>query len=261
MQFPKKDLEVIILNDGGNEFDDELNEFINEHGYKKYSQENSGPAAARNYGAKYAKGTYLAFLDDDCIPSSDWLSILLSCVKDAPTSLVGGKIENALGNNIFSEASQMILHYLYAAWEKNRTVSSFFTSNNMIIRKNLFDEIGGFDPNFRTSEDREFCTRWQSSGYQMQYVASAIVHHHHNLSFKSFWNQQRAYGNGLFFYNKKYQHTTKHKRRFESVSFYWNLLVFPFNKMGVYQGAKTSILLLVSQIAIFAGYMQSRFKK
>ena len=37
-------------------------------------QKNAGPATARNTGAAQARGRFLAFTDDDCAPSPDWLT-------------------------------------------------------------------------------------------------------------------------------------------------------------------------------------------
>src|SRR5438552_17841427 len=35
-----------------------------------------GPAANRNHGAKHARGEWLAFVDDDCLPDKGWLEAI-----------------------------------------------------------------------------------------------------------------------------------------------------------------------------------------
>ena len=51
---------------------------------------NQGPAAARNFGAIHARGRFLAFIDDDCVPSRSWLSSLFRVMSENPRVAAGG---------------------------------------------------------------------------------------------------------------------------------------------------------------------------
>ena len=55
------------------------------------SQANAGPAAARNYGARLARGAILLFTDADCAPAPDWAERMLAPFAD-PT-VAGAKGE------------------------------------------------------------------------------------------------------------------------------------------------------------------------
>ena len=57
-----KDYEVIVVNDGTK---DNSMEIVNKYPFKIINQENQGLSAARNNGAKKAKGEYILFLDSD----------------------------------------------------------------------------------------------------------------------------------------------------------------------------------------------------
>ena len=59
-----KDIEVVLVNDGSHE---DISEIIKKYSSKiiYLTQENKGPAAARNYGMSVAKGEYIAFEDSD----------------------------------------------------------------------------------------------------------------------------------------------------------------------------------------------------
>ena len=76
-----------------------------------YSQENSGPAKARNYGVEVAQGDYIAFTDDDCAPHSNWLANFMVHAKE--DVVLGGHTINAYRDNLYSEASQLLVHFIH----------------------------------------------------------------------------------------------------------------------------------------------------
>ncbi len=165
-------------------------------------QVNAGPASARNTGAQHAKGEILAFTDDDCIPTPQWLKEMAQSFNDAPTGLVGGWTINGLVNNLYSIASQMIVEVAYAYFLIRNSDLRFFSSNNMAISAKLFHESGGFNSSFRTSEDREFCARWIRQGHTLVYTPKAIVHHYHHLTLTAFCRQHFSYGRGAYQFHR-----------------------------------------------------------
>ena len=80
-----KELEVIIVNDGSPDnsekiIDKYVKKYQNFYGYKK---KNGGLSSARNYGIKYAKGEYIAFLDsDDYVRNDMYLKMYDKAVSD-----------------------------------------------------------------------------------------------------------------------------------------------------------------------------------
>src|SRR3990172_7747823 len=77
-------------------------------------QRNAGPASARNTGAAQARGEFLAFTDDDCRPAPDWLRGLALRLTQSPDCVIGGRTTNALPDNPYSSASQLLIDYLYS---------------------------------------------------------------------------------------------------------------------------------------------------
>ena len=73
--------EIIIVDDGSTDNTEEyVKQLIKKYSRPKihyYKQKNSGPATARNLGAKYAIGKYLAFTDSDCEPTKDWIKDII----------------------------------------------------------------------------------------------------------------------------------------------------------------------------------------
>src|SRR6266542_2885494 len=82
-------------------------------------------------GATRARGKYLAFTDDDCLPAPDWLQALTVRFDRPPDHLVGGRIINALPENPYSTAAQLLIDYMYARDNSDRHHANFFASNNL----------------------------------------------------------------------------------------------------------------------------------
>jgi GT2 family glycosyltransferase len=195
----REEYEVIVVDDGGSAaLEDTVAPFRERMAVRLLRQANAGPAAARNTGAAQARGRFLAFTDDDCIPAADWLDALGGPLRAVPHRLVGGRVRNALTTNPYSSASQTIIDLVYAYYNANPLRARFFASNNMALPAEPFRALGGFSPSFRTSEDRDLCDRWLGAGYPLAYAPDAVVDHAHELTLRAFWRQHLGYGRGAF---------------------------------------------------------------
>lgn len=196
---PAGGFEVIVINDGGNQGVDDVRQATTGAAItiRYAAQQHAGPAAARNTGADMALGMWLAFTDDDCVPSSGWLQAFERAIAAHPDALAGGVVQNAVSDSLFSEASQQLAGFV-AGWFDGAARERFFTSNNIAVRRAAFLEAGGFDARFGASagEDREFCDRWTAQGRESIQVPDAIVDHMHALSLRSFLRQHHGYGRG-----------------------------------------------------------------
>jgi glycosyltransferase involved in cell wall biosynthesis len=205
---PVGGFEVIIVDDGStHRIDDVRRPATGSASAVRYAaQSHAGPGVARNTGARMAAGTWLAFTDDDCEPSSGWLQAFERAIVAHPQALTGGVVRNAVSDSIFSEASQQLAGFV-SAWFDGAGRERFFTSNNVALARAAFLDAGGFDPTFGTGagEDREFCDRWSAQGRESMLVADAIVDHLHALSLRSFLRQHHGYGRGA--------RRFRHKRR------------------------------------------------
>jgi GT2 family glycosyltransferase len=225
-------------------------------------QLNAGPATARNHGAAKSQGKFLVFTDDDCTPTSNWLTVLEQRFTAAPECLIGGKTLNALPNNLYSTASQTLIDYLYAYYNSTAQQAQFFASNNFALSAELFRTLGGFDTTFplAAGEDREFCDRWLDQGYQMVYAPEVQIYHAHKLSLRSFWRQHFNYGRGAFCFHQIRSQRHVERIKVEPLSFYFNLLTYPLLVRSP-QPIFLSLLLLLSQIANISGFFWERYSQ
>jgi len=253
--FGRSRFEVIVVNDGGSS----VNDVIGDPGTAGISarqifQPNRGPASARNLGAASAKGRYVAFIDDDCIPSADWLTQLEKAVWQFPRALIGGTTINVLRDNSCSQASQSLVDYVYWYYnDESQNRTRFFASNNLTVDAAMFTAIGGFDESFRTAEDRDFCRTWKAKGWEFQHVPEVIVHHCHYLTLRSLQRQHFRYGRGALPYWKKAAERTSTRIKIEPLGFYAGMLLHPFSQR-VPKPAKVASLIFLSQIANAAGF-------
>lgn len=264
LDYPRTEFEVIIVDDGSQTplepvvlaVKDQLNlTFI--------KQANAGPANARNKGAKRAKGKYLVFTDDDCAPAPDWLSTLGARFATTPDVMIGGCAVNALPENLYSTASQVLIDYLYNYYNTGSEGAKFFASNNFALPTNLFHKLGGFDTSFplAAGEDRELCDRILHYGYNMVYAPEVRVYHAHELSLPKFWRQHFNYGRGAFCFHQLRTQRNSAPIKVEPLSFYFNLLTYPLSQTSKLPQLLLSTLLFISQVANVAGFFWERFNQ
>jgi GT2 family glycosyltransferase len=261
LDYPRDGFEVIIVDDGGKvPLEPLLRPVAKQLRMKVVWQPNAGPAAARNLGAGHATGDMLAFTDDDCAPASDWLRAFASAHAVTDTALLGGRTVNALRDNSYAEASQLIIDVVYGHYNRDASKAQFFASNNMAVPTELFRRVHGFDPGFRTSEDRDLCDRWQSEGHRLRYVPEAVIHHAHGLTLGSFWNQHAGYGRGAWLYHTARAHRGAGPFR-PDWSFYGTLLLSPLRNRSAREIARGYVLLLVAQVANASGCLKQAMKE
>ncbi len=255
---PGRCFEVIIIDDGSRmPLDNPVSRFKNVFDIVLIRQDRKGPAAARNKGAQIARGRYLVFTDDDCVPLKHWLSTIVKGFEKNPGCLVGGKTIILFPENNYSTASQLIIDFLYDEYNKDPENAKFFTSNNFAVQAKDFQELLGFAAEsfpFAGGEDRDFCARWLSQGRRMVYVPAAQVYHGNDLTLRSFIRQQYYYGRAARQYKRKMHGIAIPVKTTGPISFYKNLVLYPLKKKQGKNAVLQVFLLFLSQIFIVCGF-------
>jgi GT2 family glycosyltransferase len=225
-------------------------------------QQNAGPAAARNSGARAARGEYVVFTDDDCRPDPDWLRAIDATATRYPGCAVGGRVVNALGDGLCSTASQLLIEFLYDYYNVDETGGRFFITSNLALPIESFHRIGGFDVSFplAAAEDRDLCDRWQEAGLAMVYCEEAVIHHAHALDVRAFCRQHFNYGCGAFHLHRARARRGEQPLRVEPPHFYGRLVSYPLGRVEGLRAVALSALMALSQAVYVTGYFAERVR-
>lgn len=261
LQTSKDAFEVILVDDGSNvPLDAVVAPFRDRLDLVLIRQANAGPARARNVGVARARGTLLVFTDDDVEPLPDWLDLLSAKLRSTPNAMVGGWTENGLPGNMCSEASQLLVDYLYRVFRRGENLL-LLTTNNLAIRREDMARIEGFDENYplAAAEDRDLCDRWLEKGGRIVLVPEAKIHHFHRLTLWRFLRQHFNYGRGAWMFRLARARRRQAAISIEPSQFYKNLLLFPFQKHRGLGAWILVALMFLTQVANALGFFWEKF--
>lgn len=259
LNYPRDRFEVIVVDDGSAvPLEPAVIGFQERFPVRLLRQENSGPAAARNRGARESRGGYLAFTDDDCLPEPDWLGEIEKALQAAPGAVCGGRTVNGAPGNLPTQATQLLLDYLYERYNPAVTSGAFYPTNNMAVPRVRFMELGGFDERLRFGEDREFCYRWQAHGGPFRFAPQAVIRHSHPVGLGTFLRLHFLYGCGTGRFRSMCRLKGMSSPGYSSPLWYLGLLGYGFQREPGWRGGALSLLLAASQAASLAGVLYAR---
>lgn len=210
---PRDNFEVFVVDDGSNDGTAEILEhYPAPFDLTVMTQENTGPAGARNRGVRAANGEIVVFLGDDTVPESEFLAVHLRSHREA-----GGRKVAVLGYTGWPRERRVtpFLHHIneyglqfgYELIEDPDSVpfNFFYTSNISLPRRALL-EVGLFDTTFPDAawEDIELSYRLSQGGYVIVYRPGAVVRHHHAITFDSFRRRQERSGRAAAIFYRKH---------------------------------------------------------
>ena len=144
-----------------------------------------GVSGNRNTGAFHTRSELIAFLDDDVVAEPDWLSRLVAPFADPAVVGTGGGISpNWLRKrpSWFPDEFLWAVGGSYTGMPTETAPIRNVWSASMVVRRRVFDAVGGFRTGFGKDgdrarpEDTELCIRMGAHGYWM-YVPDAVIAH------------------------------------------------------------------------------------
>ncbi len=174
--YPKKLLEVIVINDGSTDSTLQIAKRYQKNGVKVIDKKNSGKADSLNAGLKIAKGEYVATLDSDSFIDKDAFKQMLGHFESKDVAAVTSVLRVYEPRNILQEFQKV--EYLYMVF--TRKLLSFMDSVTVtpgpmsLFRREVFRKVGDFDATCML-EDQEMAFRLQKNNYRIASSMSATV--------------------------------------------------------------------------------------
>lgn len=174
-------IEILIIDDNKN--NSHLSEEIKSYSKKEniiYIKQfgNCGACAARNLGVINSNGEFIAFLDDD----DEWLPSK-SC-EQIEVLKKGYGLVFSKGVNVYTNITERITPYgnndnfVQTPCFEDLLVKNYIgTTSQIMIRRECFFRIQGFDPKFYARQDYDFCLRI-SQHYKLYGINKILFKHY-----------------------------------------------------------------------------------
>lgn len=177
--------EIVLVDNGSvDETPDVLRRFREQASFpvKLVTEARAGLSNARNAGLAHCSADVIAFVDDDCYLQAGFLTTAVAEFRSDRFQYCGGRIllydasDSPTGCN-FQNEREIIPPRSFVPAGK-------IQGANMVIRREVFDKIGRFDPDFGAGtrfrcEDIELIGRASMAGFTGAHVPELVVYHHH----------------------------------------------------------------------------------
>jgi glycosyltransferase involved in cell wall biosynthesis len=170
--YPRDRYEVILVDNGGLPVPGRAGVIL-------LREPRPGSYAARNTGLAVARGDIYCFTDHDCMPIPEWLELGVRALE-APgaTGVVAGGIP--MVETCPPEVSPTAYNYMQViinhpgGFERDRRRA---VTANLIVRREVMEKVGRFDPTLFSGGDMEWGKRAQQLGFFANVVHEAKVIH------------------------------------------------------------------------------------
>ena len=176
-----KDLEIILIDDGST--DDSIRKMLpfagNDERIRLFAKKQEGVSATRNFGAELARGELIAFLDaDDCWRTDKLLQHhrLHEVYQglEASYAKIAFRSERADGK-LADPLTYSTVHYGSLRLDEVLSENPVCTTSNLVIKRETFLQMGGFEDGMNHAEDQEFLARFVDEGRKISGMDEWLV--------------------------------------------------------------------------------------
>lgn len=176
-------------------------------------QENRGIAGARNAGVARASGAYIAFLDADDIALPERIAVQAAFLENHPQyGIVYSRFQSFYDGH--PERFYSYRRRFYAGDIFRPLLHhSFICPSTVMMRRETFEVVGGFDKDFRDAEDWDLWRRLAYRGTYFGFLDKVLVHTRLRLkSLSGFHNQVRMKEMNLLSFEQMFNQMTAGER-------------------------------------------------
>jgi glycosyltransferase involved in cell wall biosynthesis len=199
------DLRVLVVDQSGDDFTYGLVKPLagSDDRIRYMHDDTVGLSHARNVGISRSDGDIVAFTDDDCVPSADWIdSLLAEFTANPDVDAVYGRslpydrpLRGERPVAVKEDSVRRIFRGKHNPWSVGH-------GNNMAFRRDVFAKVGLFDEAMgpgaalRNCDDADFTYRLLSAGLKAIYSPVPLVYHRQLRHGEDLWHLERDYGIG-----------------------------------------------------------------
>lgn len=174
-----------------------------------------GPAEKRDLCMEYGTGEVFAFIDDDAWPREDWLKNAMQELSDPEVGGVGGPAVTAPNDSLLQQGSGKVYEsflcsgsYTYRYVPGPRKYDDDIPSVNLLVKREVFEQVKGYDSTFYPGEDTKLCLDIVNTGKKIIYSPDVLVYHHRRTLFKEHLKQVTNYAKHRGYFAKKLPQTS-----------------------------------------------------
>lgn len=190
IEYPQGSLSIVVVDNGST--DNSVN-IIEKYDVLILKEPIANVSKLRNTGASSSKSDFIAFIDSDCCIDKSWLNHGIEILKSDKTIGI-------LGAYYSVSPSASWLEDTWCSFRKNVSGDvSFLSAGNMLMRRNVFNIVGGFSEQLISGEDYELGQKVRKLGYRV--VCDPLmktVHLGNPKSMADLIAKERWYGLGMF---------------------------------------------------------------
>jgi len=257
LKYPTEKLEIIVVDDASTD-----------HTPQKVAafpvnlitlKENKQASYCRNFAAHKAQGDILAFIDSDCLADQFWLYELVPAFKDPSLSAIGGIVDSYYVDTPLDRYEQVRSSLIIGQrMRRSSENENFFyvPSCNLLVRRNIFKKLNGFDEDLFVGEDVDFCWRLQDAGYFIEFRPLGKIYHKHRNELKPFSSRRFDYGTSEPMLQQRHPDRSKQMFFPLGASIFWMMAVLAITCNSIFFIMFGAVTIFTDALIKFVGMMQ-----